>query len=132
MPSSSELQDIKTKQGKRGEGINFRYTSQYGVTDLQEANLDLMNSREILELQRNYDAGLGNGLSDAELNAIANQTDTYWTDVFFRTGTSMSHDLAITSGGENSSNFTSIGYFDQDGIFLNSNLKRFTIRNNFF
>lgn len=122
---------IKTKQGKRNEGLKFRYTSQYGITDLQEANLDIMNSREILELQRDYGVALGNGLSDAELNAIATQTDTYWTDIFFRTGTSMSHDLAITSGGENSSNFTSIGYFDQDGIFLNSNLKRFNLRNNF-
>ena len=52
-------------------------------------------------------------------------------DYFFRTGRSYSHDLSISSGSENITNFTSLSYFDQEGIFLKSDLKRFNIRNNF-
>ncbi len=122
---------VTTKKGKKNQALKFRYNSQYGYTELQDANLDLMNSRELLELERLYSFGRGNGLSDAQISAIANQVDTYWTDIFFRRGTTNSHNLSISTGGENSTNFTSLSYFDQEGIFLESSLKRFNFRNNF-
>ena len=122
---------ITTKRGKFNEGLKFRYTSTYGFTEIQDANIELLNSRELLQLERQQGVARGAGLSNAEITALSNQANTYWTDFFFRRGTTKSHDLAITSGGEKSSNFTSIGYFQQDGIFLNSDLQRFNIRNNF-
>ncbi|WP_353779121.1 SusC/RagA family TonB-linked outer membrane protein [Winogradskyella sp. 3972H.M.0a.05] len=122
---------ITTKKGKFNEGLKFQYSTQFGYNELQDANLELMNSRQILELERTYNVALGAGLTDAEIAAISGQTNTYWTDVFFRRGTTMSHDLSMTSGSENFSNFSSVGYTEQDGIFLNSNIKRFNIRNNF-
>ena len=122
---------ITTKKGKYNEGLKLQYSTQYGYNELQDANLELMNSRQMLEFERQYGVGLGAGLTDAEIAAISNQTNTYWTDIFFRRGTTMSHDLSMTSGSENFSNFSSVGYTEQDGIFLNSNIKRFNIRNNF-
>jgi len=122
---------MTTKKGTYDGRLNFKYTSQYGFTELQDANIELMNSNQILSLQREYGVGRGNGLSDAEINAISGHANTYWTDVFFRKGTTMSHDFSMTSGSENSSNYTSFGFFEQDGIFIKSNLKRFNVRNNF-
>jgi TonB-linked SusC/RagA family outer membrane protein len=122
---------ITTKRGSFDQPLEFRYSSQFGFSELQPLNIDLMNSRERLQYERMYGVGAGAGLTDAQIDVLANQTNTYWTDIFFRTGVTKSHDLAITSGSANSTNFTSLSYFEQDGIFINTNLKRFTVRNNF-
>ena len=122
---------ITTKKGKFNQALSFRYTTTFGYNELQDQPFELMNSSEILNFQRTYNEGLGAGLADAEIAAIASQANTNWADIFFRKGTTMSHDLAITSGSENTSNYTSLQYFKQDGIFLYSDLQRFTARNNF-
>ena len=122
---------ITTKKGGYNEKLKFRYTTQFGYTELQNLNMDLMSSKQLLQFQKDNGVGYGSQLSDAELDARARQANTYWTDVFFRKGVTKSHDLAITSGSENSNNFTSLSYFEQDGTFLNTNFKRFTVRNNF-
>lgn len=122
---------ITTKKGAYNQKMQFRYTSQYGFSKLQPLNLELMNSRQLLQFQKQYNAGLGATLSDAEIELAARQANTYWSDIFFRKGTTKSHDLAITTGSANTTNFTSISYFDQEGIFLNTGLKRFTVRDNF-
>ena len=49
---------------------------------------------------------------------------------FFRTGLTQNHNISFQSGGENFTQFTSLGYFDQEGILQDSDLKRFSIRNN--
>lgn len=123
---------ITTKRGRYDQPLQFRYTSQFGFSKLQPLNIDLMNSRELLNYERSHgQGGVGVGLTDAQINALSNQTNTYWADIFFREGTTKSHDLTMSSGSANSTNFTSLSYFEQDGIFRNTNLKRFTIRNNF-
>ena len=90
-----------------------------------------MTTRQLLQFQKTYGQGLGATLTDAEIEARHRQANTYWSDIFFRKGVTKSHDLAITSGSKNTNNFTSLGYFEQDGIFMNTNLKRFSVRNNF-
>ncbi|OYU81622.1 MAG: SusC/RagA family TonB-linked outer membrane protein [Flavobacterium sp. BFFFF1] len=122
---------ITTKRGKLNEKMKFRYSSQYGINELQGLNIELMNSRQMLKLEQQYGGGLGGGLSDAEIDVRAKQANTNWADIFFRKGTTQTHDLSITSGSEKTSNFTSLSYFDQEGIFINTNFKRFSVRNNF-
>ncbi|HEY0045537.1 MAG TPA: SusC/RagA family TonB-linked outer membrane protein, partial [Flavobacterium sp.] len=122
---------VKTKQGKFNQPLQFRYTSQYGQTKLQKLTIELMSSNQFLNIQKQYGQGYGATLTDAEIAALSAQTNTYWSDIFFRTGTTQSHDLAITSGSENFTNFTSLGYMEQEGIFINTDFNRFTVRNNF-
>jgi TonB-dependent starch-binding outer membrane protein SusC len=123
---------ITTKRGSYGDQkMQFRYTSQFGYSELQPLNMELMNSKQLLTFQKQVGQGDGAALTDAQINQLSNQSNTYWTDIFFRKGVTKSHDLAITSGGANSTNFTSLSYFEQDGIFINTTFKRFSIRNNF-
>jgi len=122
---------INTKRGQFNEKLTFQYSAQYGFTELQNLNLELMNSREKLQFQKSLDQGTGATLSDAEIIALSGNTNTYWEDFFFRTGTTNNQNLSISSGSENTNNFTSIGYFEQEGTFIASDLKRFTFRNNF-
>ncbi len=130
---------ITTRQGKKG-ALRINATSITSFTTLQDNNYNLYNSQELLTLERARGVGVGargysrvsndptsGPLTDAQIAAAVN---TDWTDVFFRTGTSTNNTITLSSGSENATQFTSIGFLDQDGILVDSDLKRFTFRNN--
>ncbi len=124
---------ITTKTGKKGSGVKVQYRSLYGVADQPDARFDVMNASQFLTFQRDLLPGtqFGDGLSDATIAAIAQQSNTDWSDVFFRRGKTKSHEITVTTGGENSSSFSSVQYYEQEGITFGSSLKRFSFRNNF-
>jgi TonB-linked SusC/RagA family outer membrane protein len=122
---------INTKKGNFEESMQINYVGQYGFSEIPNLNIDVMNSREKLEFQRGLNVGLGAGLTDAEITAFANRTNTDWTDVLFRTAETQQHNLSITSGSKNTRSYTSLGYLNQEGTFLASKLQRFSFRNNF-
>lgn len=123
---------VTTKTGSFNQKMEFKYSSQYGFSELMPLNLEIMNSKEKLTFQRDNNlGGMGQGLSDAQIDAMARTNNTYWGDYFFRKAQTNRQDLSITSGSENTSNATSISYLDQDGIFIASGLQRFGFRNKF-
>jgi len=122
---------IKTKSGNFNQDLKIQYVGQSGYTKMQNLNIEIMNSSQLLNMQKQYGQGLGNRLEQWEIDQLAANTNTNWRDVFFRTGISEQHDLSLSSGSENTANFTAISYTGQEGIVLRSSLKRFNIRNNF-
>jgi len=127
---------ITTKTGKRGSGLKMQYRSLFGVSEVPEPKFDVMNTRQLLTFQRDNAADLpgtpyGAGLTDAAINTIASSNNTDWTDFFLRQGQTRSHELTITTGGENSSSFSSVQYYKQEGTTIGSELQRFSFRNNF-
>jgi TonB-linked SusC/RagA family outer membrane protein len=120
---------IKTKTASFGDSkTSFRYSSQYGLTELQTPKYDLVNSRQLLTLEKAYGTGLGVSLTDAEIAAY--DVNTNWVDFFFRRGQSSNHNFSIENNGKNINSFTSVSYFQQDGILETTGLERFTLRNN--
>lgn len=120
---------IKTKSGSFGEAkTTFRYSSQYGLTELQTPRYDFVNSRQLLGLEKSFGSGLGSTLTDAEIAAY--NVDTDWVDFFFRRGQSSNHNFSIENNGKNVNSFTSVSYFKQEGTLETTDLQRFTIRNN--
>lgn len=122
---------ITTKKGAFNEDLQFRYVAQSGFSQMQNLNIELMNSSQILNFQKQYGQGDGANMSQWEIDQLSKNTNTYWTDVFFRTAATQQHDLSISSGSEKTSNYTSLSYLDQQGIFVGSDFKRFNLRNNF-
>jgi TonB-linked SusC/RagA family outer membrane protein len=118
---------IKTRQGTYNTGLQINYTGIMSFSTLQKNDYNLMDSQEQLGLERLRGLGRGATLSDQEI-AAAPTFD--WVDFFFDTGLTQNHTVTLSSGGENASQFTSLGYFDQEGILQDSDLKRFNIRNN--
>ncbi|WP_188370672.1 SusC/RagA family TonB-linked outer membrane protein [Muriicola marianensis] len=118
---------IKTRQGNYNTGLQVNYTGIMSFSTLQDNDYNLMDSQEQLTLEKQRGAGRGNLLTDQE---IAEAPTFDWADFFFRTGLTQNHTLSLQSGSENFSQFTSFGYFDQEGILQDSGLKRFSIRNN--
>jgi len=120
---------IKTKTASFGDSkTSFRYSSQYGLTELQTPKYDLVNSRQLLTLEKAYGTGLGVSLTDAEIAAY--DVNTNWVDYFFRRGQSSNHNFSIENNGKNINSFTSVSYFKQDGTLETTGLQRFTLRNN--
>tara|TARA_B100001057_G_scaffold75790_1_gene70525 strand:+ start:24921 stop:27947 length:3027 start_codon:yes stop_codon:yes gene_type:complete len=122
---------IKTKRGSYDQDLKVTYAGITSFSNLQDHDYDLMNSREQLQLEKDYGAGFGATLSDVELEERALQANTDWLDVFFKTGITQSHTLSFSSGGKNLNSFTSLGFNDTEGILSEaSTLKRFNLRNN--
>jgi len=120
---------IKTKQAKFGDAkTTFKYDSQYGTGYLQTPKYDYANARQLLKIEQNLATGMGGSMTDAQIAAYTINTD--WVNYFFRPSTSVSHNISIENSGKNSSSFTSLGYFKQDGILKSTGLSRFTLRNN--
>jgi TonB-linked SusC/RagA family outer membrane protein len=138
---------MTTKKGRFGTKMQIKYSGRNGVTFVPEANFTLANSKELLLLERERGVGPGSGsynsyiggvlgvsggnpLTDEEINRISSQTNTNWADILMRTGFTNSHDLSFSSGTENLNAYSSLGYFEQEGITLRSKLQRMTFRNN--
>ena len=144
---------ITTKKGQFNESFSASYSASYGFTDFIQDDYNMPNAIEHLQLQRKgFDegiAGLASSLavSGTFFNALpaddprqvtvdpnnleAYQVDTDWQDEFFRQGITQSHDLSFTAGGEKYRSFTSLGYFQQEGIIPTTDFQRFTGRTNF-
>lgn len=119
---------VTTKKGSFDGTTSIKYTVNTGFTTLQNQRYNLMNAQQLLTLQNTAGVGLGATLTPQEIAAWEVNTD--WLDYFFRTGVSQNHVLSISSGSKNLSSFTSFGYFEQEGILINTDLKRFNFRNN--
>ena len=120
---------IKTKRAKLGESkTTFRVSSQYGVGELQKPKYSYANSKQLLQIEKNFGSGLGATLTDAQIAAYDINTD--WVDYFFTQSNTTSHNIAVENSSQNISSYTSLGYFEQQGILATTGLKRFTLRNN--
>lgn len=119
---------VKTKRGSFNAPLTIKYSSNAGFSKMQGEDYNIMNSQQYLGLQKQMGLGFGSTLTDEEIAAYP--VSTNWKNQFFQTGVYQNHTINMTSGGENLSSFTSINYFDQEGIVKGTSLQRFSFRNN--
>ncbi|MEO8712650.1 MAG: TonB-dependent receptor [Parafilimonas sp.] len=117
---------ITTKRGKAGQGtVSF---------DTYYAQQDIAHEVKVLDASQ-----YGNFVNDAKLNA--NQTPVYvnpknlgvgtdWQGELFRTAPMANYQISFSGGDDKTKYAISGGYFDQDGIIINSNFKRYSFRAN--
>lgn len=118
-----------TRKGKVGGAKSqFRYSSNYGITQLQDARYNRSNAKQMLTLQKIRNIAPGSTLTTEQIAAY--NIDTNWVGFFFRDGTTSDHNLSFENSAKNVGTFTSLNYLDQNGILDNTGLKRFTFRNN--
>lgn len=131
---------IKTRRGKAGSPLKVQYTGIYSVASFPGNRYDLMDAQEYATIERLRGTGVGAGDSVGPLftgnngpltDDQINQLQTFdWLGEFTRNATTQNHTLNLSGGSENLSQFTSLGYFEQEGVLIDSNLKRFNLRNN--
>lgn len=143
---------ITTKKGKTG-GTNFTYRSQFGFTQAPSpSKFNMMNTAEALAYEEISGlagaAVTGPGWTYSKKNpTYATQTpavqarrdfllDSFkninpnFYNILFRQGISKTQEINLSGGSDKTRFFASAGLFDQEGIDLNSRLRRYSARFN--
>jgi TonB-linked SusC/RagA family outer membrane protein len=113
---------ITTKRGKSG-ATRVTFDSYFGVQKVSKT-LPVLNAADFAALdnevyKNNFypdPKSLGEGVN--------------WQDLIFQEAPMMNHQLSITGGNEKTQLALSLNYFDQDGIIIKSNFKRYSVRLN--
>lgn len=120
---------ITTKKGKEGKA-KVTYNGYYGTQSLRK-KVDVINASEYAQLQNEVAANDGQ-----PQKWTAGQIDSLrgkgvdWQDLVYRNAPVQNHDIAMSGGNLGTKYYSSLGYYDQDGIITNSNFKRLSFRGN--
>jgi TonB-dependent starch-binding outer membrane protein SusC len=118
---------VTTKRGRAGKA-KFSYDAQFGTTALPKNQLKLMNTQEKLDFELGI-AGNPWGWTDEEV-AELRKINTNWDDIVFQKGKLQSHQLSASGGNDKTTFYSSLALLDQEGVTLNTGLKRYTGRLN--
>lgn len=113
---------ITTKRGKSG-ATRVTFDSYYGTQKVSKT-LPTLNAAEFAQLENEVfknsyykdPASLGEGVN--------------WQNIIFRQAPIQNHQLSINGGNDKTQLAMSANYFNQDGIVINSNFKRYSYRLN--
>ncbi len=124
---------VTTKRGLKGEGIQIGYNGSVSIST-PASKMDVMNAAEFMEAMkisfdndRKWYGGTQTFQVDDPRLFDANGKplyDTDWQDEATRTAISQNHQLSIQQGGKNSSVGAFLNYTDQQGVMLNTYMKR--------
>ncbi len=67
--------------------------------------------------------------TNAQIDSLANAGND-WQDMVYRPAFMQDHNLSVAGGSSKNRFYTSLGFFDQEGIILNSKFQRFSFRTN--
>ena len=125
---------ITTKQGKAGE-MSVRVNSEYGVQDIT-SSVPLMESyqhtfSEMLRFSLRSERELGDTTGDIHRNRSNFTNNTQLDDIILKDlAPIQNHSLNVSGGVESLRYSFNANYFEQEGVMINSGIKRFNIRSN--
>ncbi len=114
---------ITTKRGDGAGKTRFNVEVQRGVSDITR-RLDLLNSEELLQLQREAIRNADGNPDQAGIPGITDAVDTDWLDAVLRTGILQQYQVSAQGGGEKTQFYLSGGYRDEEGVQWNSRFQR--------
>nr|WP_314898093.1 TonB-dependent receptor [uncultured Flavobacterium sp.] len=119
---------ITTKRGTIGKS-SLTFDIATGTSEATEM-LQVLNASQFATLHNEIltNAGLSPNPNFQNPASLGNGTD--WVDAFFNAGFQNSYTLSYTSGNEKSKVYTSLNVFDQKGIILNTDYKRYILQFN--
>lgn len=115
---------VNMKKGKTNEAPKVSFKASIGVDNLPK-KLDVMDLRQLAT----WTSGLrGSNVSDYFSNPSVLGKGTDWQDALFRNGIKQEYNLSIRGGKKGVAYSVSGGYFSQEGIVINNDFSRFTLR----
>ena len=116
---------VTTKKGQEGR-MKIDFNAYYGVQKVSKT-LPLLNATEYAQLVND-----ANGKVIYTPEQIASfGAGTNWQDEIFRSAPMQNYQVSASGGDAKTKYSLSLNYFDQDGIIINSNFKRYSARFNF-
>jgi TonB-linked SusC/RagA family outer membrane protein len=115
---------IKTNHGRKNRDLEVSFNARIGF-DTPSKKLDFINGQQYTDyLNQRF-------VNDGSSTTVSfNGTNTDWQDENLQSGIIEDYGLTLSGGGEKSSYFSSINYFNQDGILVGSGFKRLNARFN--
>lgn len=118
---------VTTRKGREGQMI-VTYTGQAGFSKLPPSKLKTMNGPQHVDFEMNL-AGNPYSWTPAQADSLK-KINFDWESAMFRSAPMQEHELSFSGGNNRTKYFSSLSYLNQDGILLNTNLKRYTGRFN--
>lgn len=127
---------ITTKSAREGQtdiSLNV-YTAMQKVP--QRGRPDIMNGTQFATFMKGlYEdkikyEGRTDGIPEAYQNPSQYGEGTNWYDAMLRSAPQQSYSLSLTTGTEKFSSSNTLTYVNQDGVLLNTNFKRYSLRSN--
>lgn len=119
---------VTTKKGASGK-MKVNYSGFVGM-QVKKYMIEVLNAEDYKRILNEIQATPGSNVSDSEIVGEIQDGGTDWQNEMLRTAVVQSHSLSFTGGTEKTKFFTSLNYFDQDGIMKNTNYKRYDGRVN--
>ena len=124
---------VTTKRGKAGKAV-VQYETYYGSQSVRR-EIPLLNARQFADFVNEAQTNSGgkpyfDGSTTDRPLPTSLGAGTNWQDAVLQTAPIQNHQLGVSGGSEKSRYAVSFGYYDQQGIILNSNFKRYTLRTN--
>lgn len=119
---------ITTKKGKKGKS-KFTYET-YMATQQVTNTVDVLNLPEYAKYQAKIFKLNGEPVPFQYQRPDLLGNGTNWQDELFRTATLYNHQLSFSGEKDGTRYYTSLNYFDQEGIVSNSNFDRLSMRLN--
>ena len=118
---------ITTKRGKTGE-TSFDFYTNIGYSTI-ETPYEVLDGRDYAEYRNEANAALGNTLPFSNPEQFEGQGFD-WVEEIVRTGIRQEYGLNISGGGENARFFISGNMLNDEGVIINSQFKRGSVRAN--
>lgn len=117
---------ITTKRGARGTN-NIDFETYYSIQEPTK-KIDLLDASEFASLVN--EAKINAGQVPLYVNPANLGRGTDWQDEVFRQAPMKNYQLSFSGGDEKTQYVVSGGYFDQDGIVINTGFERYSFRTN--
>jgi TonB-linked SusC/RagA family outer membrane protein len=127
---------ITTKHAKKGESL-IGFNMNYGLQQVpQKGRPNMMNAEQFAQYENDvFTQEIALGQATAIPSVYLNPAQyagkgTNWYNVLLRTAPIQSYNLSLNSSSDKSSTSATLGYLDQEGVLIESNYKRFSLRVN--
>lgn len=125
---------IETKRGE-GDKVSINYNGYVGIKNISRKYDLITNSPEYMRLWNNAFTNSGSDplFPDDVIQAFETGNDPYkypstnYFDEVLRTAITTQHNVSATAGGKKSTNYVSLSYLKDDGIFKNSTSERYSL-----
>ena len=112
---------VTTKQGKSGQKPQVSYDGFVGVKTVF-AKYPMMNGPEFVALRKAANLYPANGTDEA------NDVNTDWQDLLYKTGRQMNHNVGVNGGTQDGRYNFNGGYYQEDGVVPTQKYTRYTVR----
>ena len=122
---------ITTKNGRPGEtSVSLNMTTSMQSVP-QRGRIDMMDAVQFAQFKKEYYEDQGSPVPEIFQNPSQYEGQTNdWYDALLRTAPMTNYNLSITSNKEKLKTSVVLGFFDQEGVVLGSDYKRYSLRAN--